>query len=48
MDYFDVDVFTRAHFSALKEKGVAMFRSDLIALDSECAEEVCARGPNAA
>jgi len=40
MDFFDVDVFTRAHFGALKEKGVAMLRSDLIALDSECAEEV--------
>eukprot|EP00192_Tetraselmis_astigmatica_P007969 CAMPEP_0117697972 /NCGR_PEP_ID=MMETSP0804-20121206/29521_1 /TAXON_ID=1074897 /ORGANISM="Tetraselmis astigmatica, Strain CCMP880" /LENGTH=666 /DNA_ID=CAMNT_0005512273 /DNA_START=100 /DNA_END=2100 /DNA_ORIENTATION=+ len=40
MDQFNVDTFAKAHFSSLSEKGVANLKSDLVALDAECAEEV--------
>lgn len=36
----DIGLFVKAHFSNLTEKGVAILRSDLVALDTECAEEV--------
>jgi len=37
---FSVDFFTRAHLGPLSEKGIAMLRSDLLELGSECSEEV--------